>query len=154
MDRSQLASAGVALASCRYDSDGPLDSQLRIFQRLVTAHPEGLSTKDNEGRIPLHAASAYGDLDLFRAALQAYPEGAAVADNFGKLPIHHALGGKTEITRESAHPYSDHTRSDYTPVELIGATSFMITFDEQSATEQNCDYLTTRTALTLSTGAR
>ncbi len=41
---------------------------------------------------------------------------------------------------ESRHPYSDNM-DEYTPVEVEGATSYTITFDAASKTEQNYDYV-------------
>lgn len=51
-------------------------------------------------------------------------------------------GKKQEKTTiyESEHPYSDNTDS-YTTVRTNGAISYSITFDNNSKTERNCDYI-------------
>lgn len=50
------------------------------------------------------------------------------------------------LVLESNHPY-DHNLDQYTPVRIPGAKRLLISFDEQSATESGCDYVSVCTIL-------
>jgi hypothetical protein len=54
--------------------------------------------------------------------------------------LYEGKGSKDEIVVESAHPYADSTDS-YTTISEEGAISYSITFDPQSSTESNYDFL-------------
>lgn len=53
-----------------------------------------------------------------------------------------ALGGvdSSECVIESAHPYDDNA-DVYTPVRIPGATKLLISFDADTVTEKDCDYV-------------
>jgi len=56
------------------------------------------------------------------------------------LPSAKISVARKPLTFESDHPYN-HNLDQYTPVKIPGAKKLIITFDEQTATENGCDYV-------------
>jgi hypothetical protein len=54
--------------------------------------------------------------------------------------LHPGSGSKTSQIIESPHPYN-HNMDTYWVVEVEGATSYTVTFDPQTKTERNYDYV-------------
>jgi ankyrin repeat protein len=73
------------LIACDCEECGaPLD----VAQFLMERDPDGASTIDKSGKIPLHYAARNGALELTTKLLERFPGGIHVKDHDGKLPIH------------------------------------------------------------------
>ena len=70
-----------------------------------------------------------------------YLNGALDVENtLPSFMLYPGAGGKDEIIVESLHPYADNT-DQYTEIHEPGAISYTITFDPQTSTENNYDFL-------------
>ena len=74
---------------------------LEVAMFLMEKDPDGASTMDSFGRIPLHYASRNGALELATKLMERFPAGIMVQDAEGKLPIHLACanGSNEALTR-------------------------------------------------------
>jgi len=60
-------------------------------EALVGAHPDGASSKDQDGWLPLHCACFYGASEaVVSALLVAHPKAAQNKDDEGRLPLHYS----------------------------------------------------------------
>jgi ankyrin repeat protein len=119
-------------------------SSTEVVVKLIGAFPACAREKTNNNQLPLHTAAEKSlPAEVVQQLLDAYPDGARQLDKAGMIPLHYAVG--IEQTRdlwlESAHPYAD-DMNEYTPIEVAGALSYLITFDEQSSMERDCDFIT------------
>jgi len=64
---------------------------LNTVTSLLTCYPKGATSKDDEGRLPIHHACSKGaPPDVISALLSSSPKSAASKDDQGRLPLHHA----------------------------------------------------------------
>lgn len=65
-----------------------------IISDLTRAYPEGCSTKDSKGRLPIHLASTRqnkGSIDILRLLLDKSPKSIRETCKEGELPLHYAV---------------------------------------------------------------
>ena len=73
---------------------------LNIATLLYNTYPEAISSKDQNGAIPIHLAAKFGNLDILKYIYNLFPRGSTIKDSEGLLPIHYAAERtflKTEI---------------------------------------------------------
>jgi serine/threonine protein kinase len=119
-------------------------SSTEVVVKLIETFPACASERGDSNQLPLHAAVDKSlPAEVVQQLLDAYPDGAKQLDKAGMIPLHYAVGVKQtrELWLESVHPYAD-GKDEYTPIEVAGALSYLITFDEQSSMEENCDFIT------------
>jgi hypothetical protein len=64
-----------------------------------------------------------------------------VSASLSRIPkVNGAVVIPKPLVLESSHPY-EHNKDEYIPVQIKGAKKLVITFDEQTATENGCDYV-------------
>lgn len=68
---------------------------------------------------------------ILSSAISKVPKTPVLTVNSGKPP---------ELMFESHHPYED-SQDTYIPVKIPGARSIVVTFDPETRTECNCDYV-------------
>ena len=65
----------------------------RIVRLLVEKFPDMLHCSDSSGRIPIHLAALYGELDVFHILSVGYPDGVWKRDRDGNTALHLSLIG-------------------------------------------------------------
>lgn len=79
------------------------DASVAVLDMLVQAYPEGLSTADKDGNLPLHYACALESPECARYLLQACSETVSLKNNKGQTPLHLACSRydvSTELVQE------------------------------------------------------
>ena len=62
-----------------------------VIAALVSSHPEGAKSRDQDGWLPLHCACFYGASEgVVESLLAANPRAAQVKDDDGRLPLHYS----------------------------------------------------------------
>jgi ankyrin repeat protein len=62
-----------------------------VIEALITAHPEGTQSRDQDGWLPIHCACFYGaDAAITKVLLDSFTKGAQSKDDEGRLPLHYA----------------------------------------------------------------
>jgi hypothetical protein len=84
-------------------------------------------------------ASLVKSMSQFQVSISRLLKSVPKADIFIEDDV--PLPSTKELVYESIHPY-DCNQDVYTEVSIPGASNLTITFDQQSRTEQSCDYLT------------
>ena len=116
------------------------------------------SWPDSNGQLLIHHACGSTD-KVVQKLITMYPNGCQIPDNAGFLPLHRILmlnqrssllfvpidrmlkKSKQLTTFESLHNYENYTDEYITIDSPGGASSFTITFDEQTSTESGYDYI-------------
>jgi ankyrin repeat protein len=75
---------------------------------LYLQYPQGVTTRNQKGKIPLHYAAREGRTEMVQYFLQHHPETCSITTDKGKLAIHFASGdGHTQITSLLLQAYPD-----------------------------------------------
>lgn len=61
---------------------------IKIATRLLEMYPDGASTKNNAGDLPLHVGARYLNLEIARKLIEVYSDGAGICNNIGDTPLH------------------------------------------------------------------
>jgi len=93
-----VALAWSSPAFCGEIHDAARDGDLKKVKALLKGNPDLISSKGNNGTIPLHVAAMHGHKDA-AALLLANHAAVNAKDNCGATPLHYAVGGREETSK-------------------------------------------------------